>query len=171
MAKKATPHDGQLMLKLYDLRREAEMRKARNWFLVDFWPLNADDFVKVANAFPSQENSWLRQVGGYWDMASSLVLQGALLRRTFPAARLQRRNVLLLRQGAPVPQRDKAEDGRSRRVGQHREGSDRLEARVARDLPASLPMSRNAALHWLRGEEVDKLISTSQTIAVLCLLS
>ena len=83
MAKRATAHDGQLMLKLYDLRREAEMRKARNWFLVDFWPLNADDFVKVANAFPSQENSWLRQVGGYWDMASSLVLQGALHEELF----------------------------------------------------------------------------------------
>jgi hypothetical protein len=78
MAKNATTHDGMLMLQLYDLRREPEMRKARNWFLVDFWPLNADDFMKVANAFPSQENSWLRQVAGYWDMAASLVLQGSL---------------------------------------------------------------------------------------------
>jgi hypothetical protein len=83
MAKKATTHDGLLMLQLYDLRREAEMRKARSWFLLDFWPLSADDFLKVANDLGSQENNWLRQVGGYWDMASSLVLQGALHEELF----------------------------------------------------------------------------------------
>ena len=83
MAKNATTHDGMLMLQLYDLRRESEMRKARNWFLVDFWPLNADDFMKVANAFPSQENNWLRQVAGYWDVAASLVLQGSLHEELF----------------------------------------------------------------------------------------
>ena len=62
MAKKATAHDAQLILKLYDLRREAEMRKARNWFTVEFWPQSADDLIKVASAFPSQENAWIRQV-------------------------------------------------------------------------------------------------------------
>jgi len=83
MAKKATPHDGQLMLQLYDLRREAEMRKARNWWLVDFWPQSIDDFMKVINAFGTQENAWSRQVSGYWDMAASLVLQGALHEELF----------------------------------------------------------------------------------------
>jgi len=78
MAKKATAHDAQLILKLYDLRREAEMRKARHWLTAEFWPQNADEFIKVVNSFPSQENAWLRQVGGYWDMAASFVLQGAL---------------------------------------------------------------------------------------------
>jgi hypothetical protein len=78
MAKKATSHDAQLILKLYDLRREAEMRKARNWFAVEFWPQNTDDFIKVANSFPSQESAWLRQVGSYWDIAASFVLNGAL---------------------------------------------------------------------------------------------
>ncbi len=78
MAKKASPHDGELILKLYDLRREAEMRKARQWFGAEFWPQNAADFIKVATSFPSQENTWLRQVGGYWDMAAALVLHGAL---------------------------------------------------------------------------------------------
>jgi len=83
MAKRATPHDGQLMLRLYDLRREPEMRKARNWFLADFWPRNADDVLKVIHAFASQENNWFRQVGGYWDMAAALVLQGALHEELF----------------------------------------------------------------------------------------
>jgi len=38
MAKKATVHDAHLILKLYDLRREAEMRKARHWLTAEFWP-------------------------------------------------------------------------------------------------------------------------------------
>jgi len=36
MAKKAMADDAHIILKLYDLRREAEMRKARNWFTVEF---------------------------------------------------------------------------------------------------------------------------------------
>ncbi len=78
MAKRATAQDAELIMKLYDLRREAEMRKARNWFVVDFWPQSAEELIKVASAFPSQENSWIRQVGGYWDMAASFVVRGAL---------------------------------------------------------------------------------------------
>ncbi len=78
MSKKPTSADAQLILQLYDLRREAEMRKARNWWVVSFWPQTADDFVRVANALGSQENNWLRQVGGYWDMAAALVLHGTI---------------------------------------------------------------------------------------------
>ena len=83
MAKKATAHDAQLILKLYDLRREAEMRKARHWATVEFWPKGAGEWMKVVNSFPSQENAWMRQVGGYWDMAASLVLHGALNEELF----------------------------------------------------------------------------------------
>jgi hypothetical protein len=78
MSKKASATDAQLILELYDLRREAEMRKARHWWVADFWPKSADDFLKVAFSFGSQENNWLRQVSGYWSMAASFVLQGAL---------------------------------------------------------------------------------------------
>ncbi len=65
-------------MQLYDLRREAEMRKARNWWFGEFWPKNADDFLKIAFAMGTQENNWLRQVHGYWSMAASFVLHGAL---------------------------------------------------------------------------------------------
>ena len=78
MSKKATAGDAQIIMQLYDLRREAEMRKARSWWLGEFWPQSADDFTKVAGAMGSQENNWLRQVGGYWSMAAAFVLQGAL---------------------------------------------------------------------------------------------
>jgi hypothetical protein len=78
MAKKPTASDAQLILQLYDLRREAEMRKARNWWLVDFWPNTPEDFIKVSSAMGTQENAWFRQVAGYWDMASSLVVHGTI---------------------------------------------------------------------------------------------
>jgi hypothetical protein len=78
MAKKPTTADAHLILELYDLRREAELRKARNWWLTEFWPANADEFAKVAGALGTQENNWLRQAAGYWSMAASLVLHGTL---------------------------------------------------------------------------------------------
>jgi len=86
MAKKATAHDAGLILKLYDLRREAEMRKARHWFTAEFWPQSADELIKLANSFPSQENAWMRQVSGYWDMAASFVTTGAIDADAFRAA-------------------------------------------------------------------------------------
>ena len=83
MAKKATTSDAHLILELYDLRREAEMRKARNWWAAEFFPQSADEFMKIAFAMGSQENNWLRQVGGYWGMAASFVLQGVLNEELF----------------------------------------------------------------------------------------
>ena len=80
---KATAADAQLILKLYDLRREAELRKARHWWVVTFSPQSADDFMKVSGAFGTPENNWMRQVLGYWGMASSLVHHGALNREMF----------------------------------------------------------------------------------------
>ena len=78
MPKKPTPADAELILKLYDLRREGEIRKARNWWLVEFWPETAEEFMKVAQALGTQENNWLRQVGGYWELAASLVVHGTV---------------------------------------------------------------------------------------------
>jgi hypothetical protein len=83
MSKKATVADAQLILQLYDLRREAEMRKARSWWVGEFWPQSAEDFTKVSGTMGTQENNWLRQVAGYWSMAASFVLQGALNEEMF----------------------------------------------------------------------------------------
>ncbi|MBV9086477.1 MAG: hypothetical protein JOY79_03245 [Acidobacteriaceae bacterium] len=76
--RKATAADADLILKLYDLRREAVMRQARQWVAVSFWPETIDDLVKVLSEFGSQENAYFRQVFGYWEMACALVLNGAL---------------------------------------------------------------------------------------------
>jgi hypothetical protein len=78
MPKKPTVADAQLILQLYDLRREAEMRKARNWWVGEFFPESAEDYMKVGAAMGTQENAWLRQVGGYWGIVASFVNQGVL---------------------------------------------------------------------------------------------
>ena len=77
MPKKATAEDAKIIMHLYDLRREAEMRKARHWY-GGWWPANADDIMQVIDAFGTEENAWFRQVNGYWDMAASFVLRGVL---------------------------------------------------------------------------------------------
>lgn len=76
----ATPThaDAELILKLYDARREPELRKARQWWTATFWPESSDDILKVIRGMGSQENNWLRQVLGYWSMASSFVTNGVL---------------------------------------------------------------------------------------------
>src|SRR5215467_5246288 len=83
MQKRATAADAELILKLYELRREPEMRKSRNWWMNEFWPQSADDFIKLAMSFPSQENQWMRQAATYWEMAATLVLSGALNEQLF----------------------------------------------------------------------------------------
>lgn len=74
---KATNADAQIVLQLYDFRREAEMRKARD-FVANFWPQSVDDIINLATSFGSKENAWMRQVFTYWDMAACLALRGAI---------------------------------------------------------------------------------------------
>jgi hypothetical protein len=74
---KATHADAELILKLYELRRETVMRQARN-FLASFNPQSADDVVKVFESWGAPENAYIRQVTTFWEMAASLVLRGAL---------------------------------------------------------------------------------------------
>jgi hypothetical protein len=83
MSKKPTSADAQLLLQLYDLRREAEMRKARSWWGGEFFPQSADDYLKVMWAPKAAENAWLRQVPSYWSMAAAFVLHGVLNEELF----------------------------------------------------------------------------------------
>ena len=52
MPNKPTAADAELILKLYDLRREPEMRNARSWWFADFWPESADDIMKLGMNHP-----------------------------------------------------------------------------------------------------------------------
>jgi hypothetical protein len=66
--------EADLILKLYDLRREPLMREARNWFFT-FNPQNPQDFLDVLT---SDKSGLYRMVISYWDMACSLVNNGAI---------------------------------------------------------------------------------------------
>jgi hypothetical protein len=66
--------DADLILKLYDLRREKTMREARNWFFM-FNPQGPQDFIDVLT---SDKSGYYRMVVSYWDMACSLVNHGAI---------------------------------------------------------------------------------------------
>lgn len=66
--------EADLILKLYDLRREPTMREARNWFF-SFNPQNIQDFMDVLT---SDKSGHYRMVVSYWDMAASLVNNGAI---------------------------------------------------------------------------------------------
>jgi len=82
MPKKPTTADAELILKLYEARREAELRKARQWWVGSFWPNTVDDVLQVTRS-TGQENAWYRMVLGYWNMAASFVLHGALNEEIF----------------------------------------------------------------------------------------
>jgi hypothetical protein len=66
--------DADLILKLYDLRREPTMREARNWFFT-FNPQTPNDFMDV---LLGDKSGYYRMVVSYWDMAASLVNHGAI---------------------------------------------------------------------------------------------
>ena len=68
--------DADLILKLYDLRRETLMRQARSW-VAAFAPKSYDDIKKVL-APDHPQNAFWRQVTSYWEMASSFVNRGVL---------------------------------------------------------------------------------------------
>ena len=76
----ATPQDADLIIKLYDLRREERMRKARNFFALEFFPKSADDVKALfANIDEHPEhNAYFRMVISYWDMAAAMVNHGAI---------------------------------------------------------------------------------------------
>lgn len=82
---KATHADADIILKLYDLRREATMREARDYIGLGFWPQSAEEIMAVATAAGTDENRFFRQVLGYWETAASLVAHGALNADLFDA--------------------------------------------------------------------------------------
>jgi hypothetical protein len=73
----ATYEDANLILRLYEIRREETLRKAREWFFVNYKIANAQEAM-TKYAMGSQENTYARMVISYWDMACSFVTAGVL---------------------------------------------------------------------------------------------
>ncbi|MGE0886523.1 MAG: hypothetical protein AB7P14_23545 [Blastocatellales bacterium] len=75
----ATPQDADLIIKLYELRRDETMRKARNFYFYDFFPQGVDDVKALfANKEQPELNAYFRQVTSYWDMAAAMVNHGSI---------------------------------------------------------------------------------------------
>lgn len=71
-----------LLLKLYDLRREPVMRQARAWFRAAFHPESAADVLAI---YRGKNSAPYRMVTSYWNMAAALVLHGAIEEQMFAA--------------------------------------------------------------------------------------
>jgi hypothetical protein len=72
--RKATAADADICMKLYELRREEEMRKARDFMNSHFQPQNVDEVLKLIQAMGTKENAWARQVFSYWENAASFLV-------------------------------------------------------------------------------------------------
>jgi hypothetical protein len=78
-------HAASIVLKLYELRTEPALRDARAWFAFEFYPASARDVLRTWLG-PGHESAPYRMVTTYWDMAASLVVQGAIPADMFNAA-------------------------------------------------------------------------------------
>ncbi len=66
-----------LLLRLYDIRREPVLREARGWFVANFHPRTFDDMGKLA-PMGSRQNAFARMVMSYWEMVASIVNRGLI---------------------------------------------------------------------------------------------
>ena len=65
-------------MRLYELRREEMLRKARHFMVFEFNPKTLEELRAVSRDVKAKENVYWRQAISYWEMASSFVLQGAV---------------------------------------------------------------------------------------------
>jgi len=66
-----------LMLRLYEDRREPKLREARDWFGANFHVKSAEDLMRMCPP-GSKENTYVRMVLGYWEMVASIVNRGLI---------------------------------------------------------------------------------------------
>jgi hypothetical protein len=76
-----TPYESaRLNLQLFEMRREPVLREARGWYINEFFPQSIDEYQSVMTG---PRNPWVRMVIGYWDMACSMVVHGAIDHQMF----------------------------------------------------------------------------------------
>lgn len=73
------------ILKLYELRRDEQMRTARQWYFSEFAPTSAMDIIALYRGGERMSANF-RMVVSYWDTAASLVLNGGIDQKMFLAA-------------------------------------------------------------------------------------
>ncbi len=73
-----THEQANLMLKLFDLRREEKLRKARAWFVDQYTPAGSPEEFMAKYPPGSEENAYIRMVSSYWEMCAGLVNRGLI---------------------------------------------------------------------------------------------
>jgi hypothetical protein len=73
----STYDDANLILRLYELRREERMRAARKWYMEHFGPQTLGEFREICPP-GSETNASFRQVSTYYEMVASFITQGVL---------------------------------------------------------------------------------------------
>jgi hypothetical protein len=81
-APRPTYHDVDLILRLYDMRREMRMREARRWFAAHFKVKTLEEF-NVACPPGSEPNASYRMLTTYWEMVASFITNGVLNEELF----------------------------------------------------------------------------------------
>lgn len=74
---KPTHADAELLLHLYEIRREPELRQARKWLLTEFKSTTWAE-VKARYLSHVDEDRWFRMATGYWEMVATVVNRGTL---------------------------------------------------------------------------------------------
>ena len=74
--------DVMAILKLYELRRDPQMREARQWYFSEFAPKSALDIVGLYRG-GERASANFRMVTSYWDTAASFVLNGGIDKKMF----------------------------------------------------------------------------------------
>jgi len=77
MGTKPTHEQAQLHLQVYDLRREARLRQARDWFQKSYYAETMEEAMKVA-PMGTEHGNFLGMVIGYWEQACTLLNYGLL---------------------------------------------------------------------------------------------
>lgn len=72
------PEQAEIILKLYELRRENVMRASRDLLMKEFWPSSFEDVQAVMTDMDNPLNAAYRQVSTYWEMVYSLARYGAV---------------------------------------------------------------------------------------------
>lgn len=79
---KATYDDVNLILRLYDMRREEKLRAARAWYVANFKPKTVEEMFALAGP-GTDHNAAFRQSISYWDMVAGFVTAGVLNEELF----------------------------------------------------------------------------------------
>jgi hypothetical protein len=142
-----------LLLKLYDLRREPRLREGREWFASNFHVKSPDDVLRVCPP-GSRENAHMRMVLSYWEMVASIVNRGLIDEELFFENSSEQ--WIVWEQVKPVIEAWRAMFSNPRFLGNLEEHSKRLEGWREKHSPGSSEALRKVVAQMQQGARAAK---------------